>query len=194
MLEKLRRPHSPWRTEGGQLIPFWRSPRVIRVAVVAVIFLLITNVSYLHFNAEKRMQRTTGKTKAERDAVAAAGNSTLGFSNIKYINLPTRYDRSDAANLQAYLSGLDIEHVSGVLADDLHDVGLPPSHRPGELRTGELGCWRAHANVRSHTSTRFSHANTVRSGRICCVTTRPRPSLSSLTPRGTSTSAESCPT
>lgn len=76
-----------------------------------------------------------------------AGNSTLGFHAIKYINMKARYDREDAMALQAYMSGLDIEDYPAVEADMIDPVGMPPTHRPGKLKTGEKGCWRAHANV-----------------------------------------------
>ncbi|KAJ4362690.1 hypothetical protein N0V85_009352 [Neurospora sp. IMI 360204] len=76
-----------------------------------------------------------------------AGNSTLGFHAIKYINMKARYEREDAMALQAYMSGLDIEDYPAVEADMIDPVGMPPTHRPGKLTTGEKGCWRAHANV-----------------------------------------------
>ena len=49
--------------------------------------------------------------------------------------------------LQAYMSGLEIEDYPAVEADMIDPVGMPPTHRPGKLKTGEKGCWRAHANV-----------------------------------------------
>lgn len=79
-----------------------------------------------------------------------AGNATLGFHSIKYINMKARYDREDAMALQAYMSGLEIEDVPAVEADTIDPAGMPPTHRPGKLRTGEKGCWRAHANVGFH--------------------------------------------
>ncbi|KAK3954795.1 hypothetical protein QBC32DRAFT_74887 [Pseudoneurospora amorphoporcata] len=76
-----------------------------------------------------------------------AGNSTLGFYAIKYINMKARYDREDAMALQAYISGLEIEDYPAVETDMIDPVGMPPTHRPGTLKTGEKGCWRAHANI-----------------------------------------------
>lgn len=83
----------------------------------------------------------------EKAMMDAAGNSTLGFGAIKFINLRGRYDRLDAATLQAHLSGIDIEEVQGVDAKELSDVGLPPEHLARNLKQGEKGCWRAHADV-----------------------------------------------
>ncbi|KHN94097.1 LPS glycosyltransferase [Metarhizium album ARSEF 1941] len=77
----------------------------------------------------------------------AAGNSTLGFGTIFFINMPTRYDRLDAASLQAYLSGIDITVAAGVSPDMVNDVGMPPTHAPSALSHGQKGCWRAHANI-----------------------------------------------
>ncbi|KAH7632533.1 hypothetical protein B0T09DRAFT_75735 [Sordaria sp. MPI-SDFR-AT-0083] len=76
-----------------------------------------------------------------------AGNATLGFHSIKYINMKARYDREDAMALQAYLSGLKIDDYPAVEADMIDPVGMPPTHRPGKLKNGEKGCWRAHANI-----------------------------------------------
>ncbi|KAL2264219.1 hypothetical protein VTK26DRAFT_51 [Humicola hyalothermophila] len=76
-----------------------------------------------------------------------AGNSTLGFHSIYYINMKARYDREDAAVLQAYLSGIEYENFPAVEADMIVPVGMPPTHRPTVLKVGEKGCWRAHANI-----------------------------------------------
>jgi len=86
-------------------------------------------------------------TTRTRLAMGAAGNRTLGFSSIKFINMAKRFDRADAATIQAYLSGLDLEYYSAVEPFQVGDVGMPPSSNPGALRVGEKGCWRAHANV-----------------------------------------------
>ncbi|KAK3382390.1 hypothetical protein B0T24DRAFT_686377 [Lasiosphaeria ovina] len=83
----------------------------------------------------------------EAAAMRAAGNSTLGFSSIKCINLPHRYDRADAATLQAYLAGIDLEAYPAVRPDQIVDVRMPPSSNPRALKRGEKGCWRAHANI-----------------------------------------------
>ncbi|KAK3898862.1 hypothetical protein C8A05DRAFT_18616 [Staphylotrichum tortipilum] len=76
-----------------------------------------------------------------------ASNSTLGFHAIYYINMKARYDRSDAAFLQAYISGLDIHDYPAVEADMIDPVGMPPTHRPSVLKIGEKGCWHAHSNI-----------------------------------------------
>lgn len=85
-------------------------------------------------------------TAAERRMMDAAGNRTLGFDSVSFINLPGRFDRVDSAAIMAYLSGIDILEVPGVLADDIHDAGMPPEHLE-RVKKGEKGCWRAHANV-----------------------------------------------
>ncbi|ODA78197.1 hypothetical protein RJ55_05577 [Drechmeria coniospora] len=80
-------------------------------------------------------------------AVRAAGNSTLGFGSIRYINLRSRYDRLDAASIQAFLTGLRLTESRAVEPDMIRDVGMPPMHNPGYLKPGQKGCWRAHANI-----------------------------------------------
>jgi hypothetical protein len=82
------------------------------------------------------------------ESMAQAGNSTLGFHAIYYINMKARYDREDAMALQSYISGVDLTDYPAVEADMIDPVGMPPTHRPMMLKVGEKGCWRAHANVR----------------------------------------------
>lgn len=76
-----------------------------------------------------------------------AWNSTLGFSSIYFVYLPSRYDRMDAMSLQSYLSGVDLTDYPAVGPQMIKDVGMPPTRKSGKLRTSEKGCWRAHANV-----------------------------------------------
>ncbi|KAM3500091.1 hypothetical protein MY11210_009551 [Beauveria gryllotalpidicola] len=85
-------------------------------------------------------------SRAQQRLIDAAGNATLGFGSIQFINLPGRFDRLDAATLQAWLSGIDITETRGVLAAEINDVGMPPEHGP-QLKQTEKGCWRAHANI-----------------------------------------------
>jgi len=83
-------------------------------------------------------------------AVTAAGNATLGFHKILWINMKRRWDKSDASRLQAYVSGLNIETVTAVDGkeeiDDAGRVGLPPFNGR-HLKGGEIACYRSHANV-----------------------------------------------
>lgn len=93
----------------------------------------------------------------------AAGNRTLGFHSIKFINIPSRFDRRDAAVLQAYLAGIDVEEHPAVKPSQIADVGMPPTSAPTFLKPGEKGCWRAHANVgisRSSSPTKSPLAST----------------------------------
>ncbi|KAK2594585.1 hypothetical protein QQS21_007715 [Conoideocrella luteorostrata] len=143
--------------------PSSRSNYFFRIFVLVAIAFLIAGVlisdfhstvyqhtkSLLRDNTSHSHKNSTGAEHIphQSGALEAAGNSTLGFSSIQFINLRNRFDRLDAATLQAYLSGLDIIEVPGVDAKDIHDVGMPPTHRIGVLRDGEKGCWRAHANI-----------------------------------------------
>lgn len=86
-------------------------------------------------------------SRSTRPAMEAAGNRTLGFSSIKFVNMPQRFDRADAATIQAYISGIDLEYYSAVEPLKFGHVGMPPSSNPAALRAGEKGCWRAHASV-----------------------------------------------
>ncbi|KAK0613634.1 hypothetical protein B0T14DRAFT_485437 [Immersiella caudata] len=81
-------------------------------------------------------------------SMEAAGNSTLGFNKIVFINVKKRYDREDAMAIQAYLAGLDIEDYPAVTPDMIISAGMPPSHRINAFKSaGIRGCYRAHANV-----------------------------------------------
>lgn len=85
----------------------------------------------------------------------AAGNETLGFQKIIFLNLPSRHDLSDAMALQADLSGLQWDVEDSVLADSIDDgkTGYPPSsNQYGTLPTdrghrAQWACARSHANV-----------------------------------------------
>ncbi|KAK2053610.1 family 25 glycosyltransferase [Colletotrichum caudatum] len=96
---------------------------------------------------------TAGQQRARRVVVLelnAATNRTLGFGSIQMINLPIRQDKADAATIQAFLSGIDINIVEGVNGSRLGEVGMPPSSIPDAepgLSGGEKGCWRSHANA-----------------------------------------------
>ncbi|KAK1996889.1 family 25 glycosyltransferase [Colletotrichum falcatum] len=92
---------------------------------------------------------STGHQQAILD-INAAANRTLGFGSIEMINLPIRNDKADAATVQAFLSGIDINIVEGVNGTRLGEVGMPPSSVPDTepgLSAGEKGCWRSHANA-----------------------------------------------
>ncbi len=80
-------------------------------------------------------------------AMKAAGNRTLGFHSIRLINMPRRFDRSDAMTLQAYLAGVDVQECPGITPKDFDDVGMPPTSNPNFVKPGEKGATRAHANV-----------------------------------------------
>lgn len=138
-----------------------RTYRFLRVFVGVSLLLVIINFYALDFRSH--VQRQASETlnrdehiKIQNKTLDAASNSTLGFDSIQFINLPGRFDRLDAATIQAYLSGLDITEVPGVLADDIHEAGMPPTHR-NELKKGEKGCWRAHANVSDFRTTIEKH-------------------------------------
>jgi len=93
----------------------------------------------------------------KEEAISRAGNSTLGFHAIYFINMKNRYDRADAMALQSYIAGIDVIDYPAVEASQIDPAGFPPTQRPGVLKLGEKGCWRAHANVRQRTSCPSPH-------------------------------------
>lgn len=135
-----------------------RNSRQYWLQVLAVGFIIATSIYVLTGEVTSNLRASLGITSDAKlpngprpghgdSTTDSAGNSTLGFDAVYFINMATRYDRLDALSLQAYLSGIDITLSSGVSSDMMHDVGMPPTHTPGLLGDGQKGCWRAHANV-----------------------------------------------
>ncbi|ATY66624.1 Glycosyl family 25 [Cordyceps militaris] len=132
--------------------------RLLRVAGLLCICLVLTLLystsggggRHMLYNTRPAGSKTTvalaRPSRAEQRLMDAAGNATLGFASVQFINLPLRFDRLDAATLQAWLSGVDITEVKGVGAAEIIDVGMPPEHLTRVKKT-EKGCWRAHANI-----------------------------------------------
>ncbi|KAK1967455.1 family 25 glycosyltransferase [Colletotrichum sublineola] len=115
------------------------SNRRLAIAIGGALFLVILLVA-----------TSTGHRRAVALKIDAAGNRTLGFGSIEMINLPIRQDKADAATVQAFLSGIDINIVEGVNGSRLGEVGMPPSSIPDTepgLSAGEKGCWRSHTNA-----------------------------------------------
>ncbi|KAK5655608.1 hypothetical protein OQA88_5539 [Cercophora sp. LCS_1] len=141
----------------GSAMARWRSYRQIH-RIFFVCFLLFTIFVIDRYRVELAgtftlpdrqggaVQPEPGNERLD-ESMMAAGNSTLGFHKILYLNMKVRYDREDAMALQSYISGVDIEDYAGVEFDMIDPVGMPPSHRPSVFKAGERGCWRAHANI-----------------------------------------------
>jgi hypothetical protein len=113
---------------------------------------LILNWSVVTYGMQKSASSANDYLSRHRHpldstSIKDAGNSTLGFSSIFYVNMKTRYDRLDAISIQSFLSGVTITQYPAVEKETIHDKGLPPSKSPGYLNKGQIGCWRAHANV-----------------------------------------------
>lgn len=98
-------------------------------------------------HAERQKVLQQKKEDAEEQLRLAASNSTLGLHSIQFLNLPHRHDRFDAAAIQSLLSDIDVEYFPAVVDTDIRDQGLPPTSKPNTLKKGEIGCWRAHANL-----------------------------------------------
>ncbi|KAF2274751.1 uncharacterized protein EI97DRAFT_495222 [Westerdykella ornata] len=74
------------------------------------------------------------------------GNATLGFEKIFVVNAPWRTDRRDSISLAASYSGMSLEWIDGVQAEDIREKAYPPgNHR--QLSDGLKGSWRAHMNA-----------------------------------------------
>lgn len=134
--------------------------RVRASTIIIFVFLIIGLYSFANDILDDYPGQCSKPAAAPRhpEPMGPAGNRTLGFSSIYFINLAHRYDRLDAASLQAYLSGVDLVELSAVEPNQIKDVGMPPTHRQG-LKIGEKGCWRAHANVSCIKS--YSHSLTL---------------------------------
>jgi hypothetical protein len=133
-----------------------RNPRQTTSVRAFTLALCITTALYFFYIVIAQINPRLGGKRAEMEqddipakeirAMRIAENRTLGFSSIKFINMPTRYDRLDSMTIQSYLAGIDFDIVPAVPVEQIKEVGMPPSSRP-VLSPGEKGCWRAHANV-----------------------------------------------
>ncbi len=117
-------------------------------ASAAAVLLLFLWVSVPYSDSgTSSLRRVVQFQSDEERCDEAAGNSTLGFSSIQYLNLPHRTDRNDAMVLQGYVTGLDLNLFPGVYADDIKENGLPPMSKKASDKPTVIACWRAHANV-----------------------------------------------
>lgn len=86
-------------------------------------------------------------------------NSTLGFGEIYYINLASRYDMEDTIALQNSVSGTEMKRIEALKTSDLSVKGLPPSSNNYEKTFGSVkAIFRSHAVawrecINSHKST-----------------------------------------
>ncbi|KAK3360489.1 hypothetical protein B0T25DRAFT_496397 [Lasiosphaeria hispida] len=146
--------HSPSR---GSVFSRWRSYRQIHRTLLVFLILITLFVleryrlaltgTFTLPHRQHELEDGVPRSAQQQRSMAQAGNSTLGFHAIYYVNMKTRYDREDAMALQAYISGLDVQDFPAVEAEMIDPVGMPPTHRPAMLKVGEKGCWRAHANI-----------------------------------------------
>lgn len=110
--------------------------------------LVLAIVNKLDKNGSRAQQKALQlKEDADEQLRLAASNRTLGLHSIQFLNLPHRHDRYDSAAIQSFLSDVEVSRFPAVVNTDIKDQGLPPTSRPGQLKQGEIGCWRAHANI-----------------------------------------------
>lgn len=68
------------------------------------------------------------------------------FEKIFVINAPWRTDRKDSMSLAASYSGMNLDWIDGVDAEQIVEKAYPPgNHR--FMPHGNLGSWRAHMNA-----------------------------------------------
>ncbi|KAF2020548.1 glycosyltransferase family 25 protein [Aaosphaeria arxii CBS 175.79] len=73
-------------------------------------------------------------------------NDTLGFEKIFAINAPWRTDRKDSISLAASYSGISLDWIDGVRAEDILLKAYPPGNHQ-DMSEGNRGSWRAHMNA-----------------------------------------------
>lgn len=83
------------------------------------------------------------------DIYSSAGNATLGFQSIQYINLAGMFDKQDAITMQSVVSGIEMTRFDAVGEDNLrpNGKGLPPRSSDSRLLEGEKACFRSHMAV-----------------------------------------------
>ncbi|KAF2465414.1 uncharacterized protein BDR25DRAFT_294919 [Lindgomyces ingoldianus] len=116
---------------------------VVALCLVALFLLLRiqhNEDSHSAFPFSKQYSRTS------RGLSNAIGNDTLGFQKIFVINAPWRTDRKDSISIAASYSGLSLDWVDGVAAENILEKAYPPgNHRT--ISDGNKGSWRAHMNA-----------------------------------------------
>ena len=120
-----------------------RTLRYIKTLAAAVI---IIRASQLLWSYNNLVSELISAYKFDQPFPTSAGNATLGFQKLVYINLAHRHDYDDAMTLQSLVSNITLSRQSGVNAADLKDAGLPPSSTDS-MRKSHQACFRAHANL-----------------------------------------------
>ncbi|VVT49973.1 uncharacterized protein SAPINGB_P002537 [Magnusiomyces paraingens] len=96
-----------------------------------------------------------------KDDLLELTNSTLGFSKLIYLNVPSRYDLDDTMTMQSVISGIRPERFEGVTTDDVTKLNpnndgsrvidpkgfAPAANRYLTMGPGGLACFRSHANI-----------------------------------------------
>ena len=106
---------------------------------------IIFGTAPLLWNYSHLVSKLKSAHKFEQPFPASAGNATLGFQKMVYINLAHRYDYDDAMTLQSLVSNITLTRQSGVNTADLKDAGLPPSS--SHFGKTYQACYPAHANL-----------------------------------------------
>lgn len=90
-----------------------------------------------------------GGVNLNEDVYSSAGNATLGFQSIRYINLPKMFDKADALRMQSAAAGLNTVQFDAVGIDSIQEngKGLPPSSADKELKPAEKACLRSHVEL-----------------------------------------------
>ena len=79
------------------------------------------------------------------NSIQAIHNSTLGFGDIYFINMPGRTDKLDALRLITSVSNISYTVVPGVDGKQIPHVAWPGFYKEG--RETNTGSWRAHMNA-----------------------------------------------
>ena len=106
----------------------------IKALYIAVIIFGIVQVwrNYNHLASKIK-----SAYKFDQPFPTSAGNATLGFQKMVYINLAHRYDYDDAMTLQSLVSNITLIRQPGVNSADLRDAGLPPASEGEIFYVGE---------------------------------------------------------
>ncbi|KAH7135821.1 glycosyltransferase family 25 protein [Dendryphion nanum] len=120
-------------------------PRVY-LAVGLSLVLLILILILRHDTDSSSFTFTKQYSHSKDSSNSGIANDTLGFEKIFVINGPWRTDRKDSLALAASYSGISLDWIDGIQADDIAEKAYPPGkHR--ELSKGNRGSWRAHMNA-----------------------------------------------
>ncbi|KAF2707015.1 glycosyltransferase family 25 protein [Pleomassaria siparia CBS 279.74] len=127
-------------------MPPWSQGRVYLLVAFCLVVLFFVDKFQHEIHVEGASAFSTKQFRSSKALSTTIANDTLGFEKIMVINAPWRSDRKDSISLAASYTGISLDWIDGISADDMQDKAYPPGNHK-KLPPGNLGSWRAHMNA-----------------------------------------------